>query len=209
MERQERDTRAEKRPGVRLSLRQALYLSGAVVLIVLFALGYWGVKSTKKITKKDVISTAQLQKAVNISTLSTAEFVYNGIAVKYKKDNPEKVDCYIAYNANVKVGIDMKQIQFKIDEKAKTITPILPKISVNVASLDQNGFSYIPANPDISLKDVIDICKADVLEEAEHTPKLYAVAKDNLRSVVEALLRPLLDSSGYTLHWAAPGQEGA
>lgn len=39
-----------------------------------------------RIEKEDVITSAQLEKAIDISQLSTAEFVYNGIAEKYNED---------------------------------------------------------------------------------------------------------------------------
>ena len=36
-----------------------------------------------KIRKEDVITSSQLEKVININELSTAEFIYNGIADKY------------------------------------------------------------------------------------------------------------------------------
>ena len=59
-----------------------------------------------------IVTSSQLEKAVNISDLSTAEFVYNGIAEKYKDDNPEKEKYNIKYDASVKVGINMNDIDF-------------------------------------------------------------------------------------------------
>ena len=44
----------------------------------------------------------------------------------------QEVECYIAYNANVKVGIQMEDVKFDIDEDKKTVTPVLPEITVNI-----------------------------------------------------------------------------
>ena len=77
-----------------------------------------------------IVTSSQLEKAVNISDLSTAEFVYNGIAEKYKDDNPEKEKYNIKYDASVKVGINMNDIDFNIDISNKTITPKIGRAHV-------------------------------------------------------------------------------
>ena len=142
-----------------------------------------------------------MEKAIDISELSTAEFVYNGVAEKYKEDKPEEVECHIAYNANVKVGIQMEDVKFEIDEEKKTVTPILPDITVNIATIDEEEISYMPKNPDISLKEAITLCKEDAMKEANNSDKLYQTAEENLRAVIEALLSPVLDAAGYSIIW--------
>ena len=131
----------------------------------------------------------------------TAEFIYNGVAEKYEEDDPEKVMCYISYESSVKVGIQMQDIQFNIDEEKKTVKPILPEITVNTVSLDENAISYIPEDPDIPMKDIITLCKNDAMNEAAHSEELRETAEENLKAVVEALLSPLLDHAEYTLVW--------
>lgn len=157
--------------------------------------------ASNKIGDGNVITESRLEKAINISQLSTSEFVYNGIAEKYKDNDSEKVECHIAYHAIVKVGVDMSDISFEIDENAKTVTPVLPPIDINSATLDEEALSYIPQDPDVALKEIITICKNDAIEEANKNPKLQQAAEDNLRSVIEALLLPILDSSEYSLKW--------
>ena len=149
-----------------------------------------------RIEKEDVITSAQLEKAIDISQLSTAEFVYNGIAEKYNEEHPERVDCYIAYNASVKVGIQMEDVTFEIQEEEKTVTPVLPDITVQIATLDENSLSYIPKNPDVPLKE-------DAIREAGESEKLYETAEENLKMVMEALLSPVLENAGYSLVWQA------
>lgn len=171
-----------------------------VLLLLLFVALFWPA-ARDKIGKGNVISSAQLEKAIDISELSTAEFVYNGVAEKYEEDDPNEVEYYIAYNANVKVGIPMEEVTFDIDEETKTVTPKLPNISVNIATLDEESISYIPKNPGLSLKDVITLCKEDAMKEANHSTKLYQTAEENLKSVIEALISPILADTGYSIKW--------
>ena len=177
-----------------------LILAAALVLAVLVVGSLFGPNVMNKIGKENVITSSQLEKAIDISQLSTAEFVYNGIAEKYD-DKPEKVECYIAYHADVKVGIQMEDVEFEIDEENKTVTPILPEISVNIAALDENEISYIPKNPDIPLKEIIVLCKEDAVREANDSKKLYQTAEENLKAVIEALVSPILEHAGYTIKW--------
>lgn len=173
----------------------------AIGVIVLIVVSIFVPTVINKIGKDNVITSAQLEKAIDISQLSTAEFVYNGVAEKYDDEKPEKVECYIAYNANVKVGIQMKDVKFDIDEEKKIVTPVLPEISVNIATVDENAISYIPKNPDISLKEIIVLCKEDAMNEANNSEKLYQTAEENLRAVIEALLSPILKNAGYSIVW--------
>lgn len=184
-------------------MKKIVFAAGTVLVIAVAALAFHFLRPavSKKIGDGNVITASRLEQAVNISQLSTSEFVYNGIADKYRADTPDTIQCHIAYNANVKVGIRMDDISFQIDEKNKRVTPILPDITVNSVSLDEGSISYIPQNPDISLKEVISICREDAMTEAGSSLKLYETAEDNLKAVVEALLMPILDSAGYSLSW--------
>lgn len=174
-----------------------------VLGIAAIAAGLFVPNAVQKITKEQVITSSQLEKAVNISELSTAEFVYNGIADKYNEQNPEEVECHIAYASTVKVGIALDQITFTIDEKKKTVMPVLPEITVNTVTVDPESLSFIPQNPDVELKDIMTVCKEDVLKEASESKELYQTAEENLQSAIEALLSPILKNAGYTMQWEA------
>ena len=177
----------------------------ARIIIVIAALavitGLFGPAVAGRIRGQDVVTSSQLVKAVDISRLSTAEFAYHGIAEKYKEDNPEEVECYISYNASVKVGVQMEEIGFDIDKESKTVMPLLPEIDVNIADLDEGSISYIPEDPDIPLKEIIRCCEDDAIREARESDALYRTAEDNLRSVIEALLKPVLAGTGYEIVW--------
>lgn len=71
----------------------------------------------------------------------------------------------------------------------------------NIATLDEKAISYIPKNPDISLKEIIVLCKEYAMNEANNSEKLYQTAEENLRAVIEALLSPILENAGYSIEW--------
>ncbi len=182
-------------------MKKKIILIPLTAVIVMTGICLFRSTVTNKIGKENVITSSKLEKAIDISQLSTAEFVYNGVAEKYDDNKPEDIECYISYNANVKVGIQMDDVKFEIDEKQKTVTPILPDITVSIATLDEESISYIPKDPDLPLKTVISLCKEDAMDEANHSEKLFQTAEENLKAVIEALLSPILDASGYSIAW--------
>lgn len=136
--------------------------------------------------------------AIDIAELSTAQFMYNGIA-EYKVK--EKVKGHISYDATVKAGIDMKEVNFEIDYGNKIVSPILPAIEIIVNLVDEQELSYIPENMKIELKDSLKICKEDVETEAMESQELRKVAEDNLKSIIEAIIYPILEPQGYRIVW--------
>lgn len=176
-------------------------ITAVIVIIVVIAAVFAGIKLSGRKSTLTVMTSSDLEEAIMISELSTAEFVYNGIAVKPYEANENYVACYIAYNATVKVGIDMEDVKFDVDDETMTVTVTLPEVEVNIATVDEDSLSYIPQDPDVSLSEVITLCKEDALTEAAESEVLYETAEDNLKSVIEALITPLLESAGYELVW--------
>ena len=151
---------------------------------------------------KTIVTESTLEKAVEVSDLSVAEYNYNGVYEHLKKDS-DKVDYRIKYDATVKVGINMGDIKFTIDEENQTVTPILPELTVNDVIVDTESLGYMPENAKVEVNDAIKYCKQDVQAEAGESDQLNEVAKENLQTVVEALIKPLLDAAGYTIKWDA------
>ncbi len=172
----------------------------AFVIVVVGAFLLCNPETRGSLTGEDVVSSTQLKQAINIDNLSSAEFVYNGIAEKYK-DNTSTIEYRVAYDATVKVGIRMSDIDFDVDRASKTVTPRLPEIIVNSVSVDINTLSYMPKDPGAEIKDVIEVCENDVKTEASNSSKFYQTAEENMKSVVEALTLPLIKSKGYSLVW--------
>ena len=147
---------------------------------------------------------------VNISRLSSAEFVYNGIAQAI--DENGNVQYSVAYCATVRAGIDMGQIDFEIDDENRVVTPILPEITIDEPILDETTLEFMPANPHANLQEIISLCKADAFAEVQEDGQIYATARENLQSTIEALVTPLLEHDSYTLSWdnsaGSPSSDG-
>lgn len=149
--------------------------------------------------KTEYLSTAELEKIVNVSKLSTAEYVYNGIA-EVTNDEGE-ITQRIKYDATVRAGIDMEDVSFDIDNDAMTVTPVLPDISIDDPELDVSSFDYMPSNPDMELPEIISIAGQDALSEVEESGGIYQTAETNLRSAIKALTLPIISKYGYELTW--------
>ena len=151
-------------------------------------------------------SESDLEKVVNISKLSTVDYVYNGIAEKVP-DNVSVLDFKlfeyggyrIKYEAHVPVSFDMSQIKFEIDDDAKVVTAFLPNPTVETPRLDGEKLDYLPSSVSGNLQEDLELCKADALEEVPQEKEIKERAFDNLKSTVAALTIPLIN--GYELEY--------
>ncbi|MDE8702264.1 DUF4230 domain-containing protein [Adlercreutzia equolifaciens] len=193
-------TRRRKAKGLHPAAKIAIVIgaSAVVLLAVLFAV--LGPGQSSFFDKEDFVTSAQLEKAVDIDELSTAEFVYNGIAEKCKENG--EVDFRISYDAKVKAGIKMSEVTFEVDNVAKKVYPHLPKVDITNIEVDTDQLSYMPENPDGDLKEILKICEQDIANEASDAEDFEVAAEENLRAVIEALTNPILKGKGYTLEWS-------
>lgn len=90
-----------------------------------------------------IVTSSTLTKAIDISELSTAEFRYRGIADVYTDDTKEKPRCKICYNAVVKAGIEMKDVDFDVDSEKKVVTVALPEIEIKVNIIDEDSMKIL------------------------------------------------------------------
>lgn len=200
--REERKSRkSEDRRSIAKTLIGSKGFIPAVIIIVVLAVagGLFSASLLANPGSTQIITSSTLERLVNISKLSTAEFVYNGIADKINDDGSTAYHVY--YASSVRASIDMGEIDFDIDEEARTVTPILPNITIDDPVLDETSLQLMPRNPNSSLPELISLCKQDALTEVKSDGQIYATAQENLRSTIEALLNPLLEQSGYTLVW--------
>ena len=182
-----------------LTPKQLVWLLVAIVLLcgIFFIIVKPLVFDSQPVT--NYLTESQLERVVCVSDLSTAEYVYNGIAEVTNEDG--EVVYRIRYDSTVHAGIDMSDIDFEIDNDAMTITPVLPEIEIQDPVIDTSSFDFIPRNPDLELDEIISACKNDAKTEVGHEGQIYATAEDNLRSTIEALTLPLIENGGYTIQW--------
>lgn len=181
-----------------MSKAAKLAFFACIAAVVVFAILFLpGILSSRH--KGVTISEAALKDAVSISKLSTAEFTYNGIAEK-TKDNGN-VEYYIYYEATAKSEADLGNAEFMVDDEAKTVTVTLPSITIGSPVIDESAIEFLPKNPNVQLREVIEVCKQDVQRELETTSRVREVAERNLRDTLDALLKPIVGSEGYALVW--------
>ena len=59
----------------------------------------------------EVITTAKLEKIIDISELNTFQAVYNGITKVMNEKKPDKLDYYVSYEAKVNAGFDFDKLE--------------------------------------------------------------------------------------------------
>lgn len=144
--------------------------------------------------------SSQLLEALSIAELSTSELIYNGIVDVYDDDGSAIL--YSAkYNATIKVGIAMEDVTFAIDPEHKTVTPVLPELTILSPIVDPASIDYIPKNLNVDLKHALKACKDDAQREAEQSDKLIETAEENLKSIIGALTHPIASDAGYRVVW--------
>lgn len=150
----------------------------------------------------EYLSSHQLERAIGIDRLSSARYVYNGIAEVC--DEGGNVTQRIYYSGTVRAGVDMSDIEFEIDNERMTVMPLIPEITVSEPSIDESSFDYMPSNPNLELNEIIQLCKADATSEINRQGEIYETAESNLRMTIEGLTLPLIENTNYELIW--PGE---
>ncbi len=181
----------------KIPLKYKLALS--VVLIVIFAIITIAIGSAikqnqRENTEPQVSVSATLEKIVKTSDLSTFEAVYNGIAKVMNEKKPEKVDFYVSYEAKVKAGIDVNQIDLSVDENKKVINITLPEVKITEKNVKIESLDYIFENDKANTENVsakaYRACIADVEKEASTEDAIFELAEENAKNIIRALISP-------------------
>jgi hypothetical protein len=177
------------------------YLPIILGIIVLVVGGIFRFSGVLEKGEEKVLVRSTLMDAIDITELSTSQFTYNGIAKIYKNEDLSKIKCHVRYSAKVKAGIDMSEVDFEIDDINKTVKPILPNIQITTHLVEEKSLSFIPNHVNVDLKEVLTACKKDASQEALKSEQLMESSEENLKSIIEALIYPILESHGYTIVW--------
>ena len=179
-------------------IKRIIYFIILIVLILLIV---------NKFSKNEVTldSSSNLIKIDEITKFNVAKFTWNGIA-EYHKDNTEKVDTYIKYEADIVATMNLENFDknIVIDKDKKEITITLPKIELKPNIIFRDGgksFSFIPTNTDIEMNELIKVCEDDALEKVSERVKIQEIAKDNAKTTIEGLLLPFIEENDYSIIW--------
>ena len=150
--------------------------------------------------EETLITSSTLTEAIETAKLATAKYVQNGIA---KVHIDGKGDGYVLYYAVVKPNINLEEITYDISEEKQEIIIIIPDkftFDVEVLEDDNHKIYYYPKEDSgWTAKDTLYICETDAKQKAETNTELVQKAKESLTNTIEALLKPLLNESGYTI----------
>lgn len=168
-----------------------------VLILALIIIGVTAISVSSKKPELEIISKSTLEKIINVSDLSTFEAVYNGIAKVMNEDNPEKVDCYVSYEAKVKAGIDFEKVDIEVDSENKVISVKLPEIKITDVNVDITSLDYIfendKANTSTVSQKAYKKCIEDVKNESNSEDAIYDLAEQNAHNIVEALISPFIE----------------
>lgn len=167
-------------------------LAVLAVAVMAFRVG----NSKKQEAEVAVVST--LERIINVSDLSTFTAVYNGIAKVTSEKDEEKVDFYVAYEAQVEAGIDFSAIDIRME--GNTVTVELPEaqinnISVDIASMDFMFFNQ-KANTSTVSERAYKACEQDAQIESENQGAILELAHQNAQNVIRALVQPVIEPLG-------------
>ena len=93
----------------------------------------------------------------------------------------------------------MEDVTFEIDNENMTVKPILPKVKINSNIVDEKSLSFIPESTTMELSEALTVCQEDAEREAQESDELLSSAQENLESIIEALLYPIVSEQGYRI----------
>lgn len=181
----------------KLTGKKAKYIIGIAIVLALVMVVLLTISITTKKSEPEIISKSTLEKIINVSDLSTFEAVYNGIAKVTEKDNPEKINYYVSYDAKVKAGVDFEKVDITVDTEEKNITVKLPEIEITDVNVDITSLDYIfvdnKANTATVSEEAYKKCIEDVTNESNTENAIYELAEQNAQNIVEALISPFVE----------------
>ncbi len=150
-------------------------------------------------SRKEIDVRSTLIEMLDISELYTSEFIYNGVVDLDEADVGKGNQCKVLYHARVRTSVDMSKIDFAVDEENKTVTPIIPDISIENVEID--NVSFIPASTQADYSAALSACEEEAKAEAEKKGELFDSARESLKFVIGSLSEPILEKQGYVLVW--------
>ena len=153
---------------------------------------YW--EAGKKPELNSATVTAQISE---LSQLSTAELAYRGL-VRYSQGEITfltKKEFTMIYDASVKAGVDLKQVQ--IDIKGNNISVTLPKAEIQDITIDPGSLEFYDEKFALfnfqdreDTVEALQYAKEDVTEHVENTD-LLKTAEERAKTVITGLINSM------------------
>ena len=163
------------------------------------------VNEHRKKPEPQVLTVSTLTDMIPVSDLSTVTSTYNGVAQVMNEKNPDKLDYYVAYEAQAQAGVNFDELQPEIDEASKTVTIRVPAAHFMDANVDVSSLDFMfnskKANTSGVTERAYKACQEDADRECSRCEAILELARENAVNTVEALTRPLVEQlyPEYTL----------
>ena len=154
----------------------------------------------KQTPTSTVVSAPDLEKVIKESRISTFTAVYNGIAEVPDSENPDNISYYVRYEARVRAGFDLNDLDVTTDGTAILVT--IPPITLDTPNVDIGSLNRMNVTKRDKLSelngDEYRICEADAAEEASKKEAIIDLAEENAENTIRGLMQPFLDGINYT-----------
>ena len=168
-------------------------LAAAAILILGMIAGRY-LESSKKPELNTSAITAQISE---LSQLSTAELAYRGL-VRYIQGEITfltKKEFTMIYDANVKAGVDLGQVQ--MDIKGNKVSVTLPKAEIQDITIDPDSLEFYDEKFALfnfqdrqDTVEALQYAKEDVTKQAEKTD-LLTTAEERAKTVITELVNSM------------------
>ncbi|NLJ94440.1 MAG: DUF4230 domain-containing protein [Clostridiaceae bacterium] len=172
-----------------------LLLIFLIILVIIWFLRNASLFDSKEGKIRSLDSEASLQEIIEISDMSTIEYIYNSIA---SVNEPETGNnkYHVAYNGRIKAGIDFSKVKIEIDDQLKLITVLTPPAQIQDVSVEMESLDFIFSHSRFETEDVTQEAYKEALEDlnkkAELEKNILKIAEENAHSALEALIHPIV-----------------
>ena len=191
----------KKKKFVRVEHVVILFVILALIGVIIFAAGFYrGQKRLEAKKNAQITADAVLESIKNVSSLSGAAAGYKGIATLYNEKDPEKIDCYVYYEAKINAGIDFGKIEVFPDAENKVITVKIPEIEIYSPVVEMGSLDFIFENKKANVAGLSQrayaACIEDAKAESQKEDSIKAIACENIKGMIKAITEPVLKTSG-------------
>lgn len=170
-------------------------MNAVIILLLLCVLSY--AKSTYDMfhSTPEVNTSTILSKIQELSSLSTLEVDYVGIAEVY--DDKNIIVYYIYYNATVRYGIDFNEIKLEVDEENHQFIVHMPEVKYLTSIVDEKSIDYLYLDDSYNVIEDIGTdkthCQVDLMKELGTLSTNYSeIASENAENAIRAITTPFL-----------------
>lgn len=166
-----------------------------IVIIIVLVLAIIGILTSKK-ENTTFTSKSELIEILDLSELSAAEYIYNGIAKKMTPEN--KVAYYVSYKGTIKAGVNIANINYEEDRENKRIIVTLPEVEIFDSIVDASDLDFIFVDRKYDTETVhqeaYNLSKEALNSSIENDNAFYQKTRENVVSIIRATIEPLIDA---------------